>query len=108
MKVHPGLDKLALTWQAMSEKGADLAYSIYDVVYDGWSAYQMLMSDADVEIAHSPVSGTFTVTNVPTFSISSLAFLEQLIGHDLTFDSFTISPTNPAAEQPVTAKCRGA
>ena len=118
---------LSLIWQTMGDDGADLAYSIYDAAHDAWGADQALTSDADVETAHSPTfadgslylayqkietefvtktlsgaSGTFTVTNVPTPGVSSLIFLEHTVGRDLTFDSLTISPPNPAAGQQVT------
>lgn len=118
---------LSAIWQTMDAEGANLAYSVYDAAHDSWGADQTLMSDADVEAAHNPAfadgslylayqkietefvtktlsgaSGTFTVTNVPTPGVSSLVFLEHTVGRDLTFDSLTVSPTNPAPGQQVT------
>jgi hypothetical protein len=119
---------LSLVWQMMGDEGADLAYSIHDAAAGDWGADQMLMNDADVEVAHSPafaagdiylayqkvatefvtrtfvISPTysFTVTNVPTPGSSSLVFLAHTIGRDLTFDELTLTPANPGAGQAVT------
>jgi hypothetical protein len=119
---------LVLNWQTMGPDGADLAYSVYDATHDSWGADQTLMSDTDVEAAHSPALAddrlylayhkvatefvtrtfdvsptlTFTVTNVPTPGASSLVFLEHVVGRDLAFDSLSITPGNPGAGQPVT------
>jgi CSLREA domain-containing protein len=120
---------LALVWQAMGAAGSDLTYRIYDAATGTWSADQTLTAGTDVEAEHSPafasdgslylayqkittefvtqtitVSPTlsYTVTNLPVAGQSDLAFLEHTVGRDLTFDSFTITPTNPAPGQQVT------
>jgi len=120
---------LALVWQAMGPDGPDLTYRIYDAGTGTWGADQTLTAGADVEAQHSPafasdgslylayqkittefvtqtitVSPTlsYTVTNLPVAGQSDLAFLEHSVGRDLTFASFTITPTNPSPGQQVT------
>ena len=118
---------LAVVWQGTGDGSADLTYSIYDDANDSWGADNTLMSDSNVEAAHSPAFGsdgtlyaayqqvatefvtktftspsTFTVTNIPTPGVSSLVFVEHTVGRDLTFVELTITPTNPAPGQAVT------
>ncbi len=119
---------LGLIWQAMDADGADLAYTIYDPTADLWGADQTLMADADVETAHSPAFGdgtlylayqkvetelvtrtynisptlNFTVTGASAPGTNALAFLAHTVGRDLSFDSLTVTPTNPSAGQPAT------
>ncbi len=124
---HDPAGNLAVVWQGTGDDGADLTYSIYDAANDAWGADNTLMSDSNVEAAHSPAFGsdgmlylayqqvatefvtrtftspsTFTVTNIPTPGVSSLVFVEHTVGRDLTFAGLTITPTNPAPGQAVT------
>jgi len=120
---------LAIIWQGMDDDGADLTYSVYDAAADSWGADNALTSGADVEADHAPAFGndgnlyaayrrvetqfvtqtftisptaSFTVTNLPQAGQSDLMFLAHTVGRDLTFDSLTITPTNPAPGQGVT------
>ena len=120
---------LAAVWQGMGDEGADLTYAIYDAASDTWSADNTLTGGPDVEADHSPAFGSdgtlyaayrlvttefvtrtftvspthaFTVTHIPQAGQSDLIFLTHTVGRDLTFDSLTITPTNPAAGQAVT------
>lgn len=120
---------LALVWQAATGGDNDLAYRVYDAAHDSWSADHLLTGDAAVESAHSPAFGadgtlylayqrtatqmitrtmtvspslTVTVTNLPSAGQSDLAFLAHTIGSDLTVDSLTLDPANPAPGQAVT------
>lgn len=119
---------LALIWQSMDEDGADLTYALYDGGTATWSTRRSLMSDTDVERAHSPAfagdgalyvayqksetafitrtlsngTTTFTVTNVPTRGTNALACLAHTVGHDLTIDSLTTQPANPGPGESVT------
>ncbi|MBN1262716.1 MAG: hypothetical protein JXB35_18690, partial [Anaerolineae bacterium] len=120
---------LALVWQAMGEQGADLVYTVRDVAAGLWGAAQPLMEDADVERAQSLAfadddtlylayqkvetelvtrtfeispTQTFTVTNLPQPGNSQLVFLAHSVGKDLTFDSLTATPANPAVEENIT------
>jgi subtilase family serine protease len=85
-----------------------------------------LLADAAVETAHSPAFGSdgalylayqkvqtelvtrtfavsptlsFTVTGMPVPGTSALAFLGHAVGRDLSFDSLSVAPANPAAGQ---------
>ena len=119
---------LSVVWQTMDENGSNLAYSIFDAAHDSWGNAQPLLNDSALEGSHTvafadnhtlylgypktetnfitktltTATETFTVTNVPTPGNSSLVFLEHTVGQDLTFDSLTLSPSNPAPGAVVT------
>ena len=124
--------QLALTWQAMSDAGADLAYAIYDAAANQWSAPLALTHDSLVEADTTAAFGsdgalnlayrssvtqfvtktivlsptlTITAVNVPQAGPSDLVFLAHTVGRDLALDSLTITPGTPSS---LTAQLRNA
>ncbi len=116
---------LALLWQALSQNGADMAYTIYDTDNGSWGDDNTLMSDSALEESFAPAFAgdgtlymaynkvtmdlvtktveisptlTITVTNIPQPDHTDLYLLSHTIGRDLGISSedVALSDPNPA------------
>ncbi|MBU1878029.1 MAG: hypothetical protein KJ734_03675, partial [Chloroflexi bacterium] len=118
---------LAVTWQTLDETGTNLAALVYDDAAGLWSADRPLTADTAVESYPTPAlangtlytaytkaptelvargfeiaPGNWVTVTVPQPGASDLVFLGHGLGRDLTFESLTVTPANPAPGQAVT------
>ena len=127
--VQSATGTLAIVWQSTDGAAGGTSYVLYDPAADGWSAPHQLATDDRVDSVHAAAlapngdlhmgyqqtaltyfTGTvaisttqsISVTNMPQTGQSHLAYRTHTPSRDLTFDSLTLAPPNPAPGQMVT------
>lgn len=109
------LGNMALVWPSQAGANPELMSMIYDGTADEWSTAQPLTDssaaegaiatafdpDGTLAVAHRSTARTLATgsngaQNVPTLGSSDLAFTTHPVGRDLTVESLSVSPLNPA------------